>query len=36
MDHTEQAGVKSHQNHKPVCVQGLCVCEGERERELAV
>lgn len=26
MDHKEQAGVKSHENHEPVCVQGVCVC----------
>lgn len=33
MDHTEQAGVKSHKNHEPVCVQGVCVCVREKKRE---
>lgn len=33
MDHTEQAGVKSHKNHEPVCVQGVHVCVMEDKRE---
>lgn len=37
MDHKEQAGVKSHKNHEPMCVCE-CVCgvrKSEKKRELA-
>ncbi len=37
MDHTEQAGVKSHKNYEPVWVRGracvcVCGCEGGKKR----